>query len=361
MAKRDNFTGSLGNWSRADFRGTISRFRGVGAHSGVPDDVRFIAGVARIVLQRNAWMTTQEDADKEDMAIFLLSPAIGAESVDAIRVPMLDNGLTAVVSRLWFATPSVISARYSELPNDTDDARIRYVADELGLGTLPAIVYDSRTPNHALRWYPKGLAELEDVEVIALTGNVDQEAVFSTISDLCNECFVTPTGLPSGVSLWQDASRHWPQANAEALIQSHLKASLLGRFPYCTIRHEQLQTAGRTDLEIEEYDALDRSMVIYHCILELKVLRSHRSTGTAVSNAENQNWIQKGVEQAASYRNHKGARWSALCCFDMRQVDEDDTVCFAHVRHEADSVSVELWRWKLYASSEEYREAVCAS
>ena len=159
------------------------------------------------------------------------------------------------------------------------------------------------------------------------------------------------------MNLWKNSGGHWPREDAEALVQSHLKAGLTLRFPYCRVRHEQTQTAGRTDLEIEQFNPLDRSSVTYQAILELKVLRSFRHKGAKVSDGETKEAIREGVRQAASYRKVKAARWSALCCFDMRGSDTGDEACFAHVQESADAEDVTLKRWFLYASPAEYRQA----
>ena len=350
---------SLGRWADGDFSATVSRHRGAGADADLPDHARFVAGVARLVVQRAAEAARIGDRDEPDIAIFVLSSSPPAVAGNTKRVPMVDNGLTAVGGRLWFATPAVISAHYVELPEGADDdAQFAYVERHLGLGEEPTVVFDSRVTSNRLRWYPNGLAKTETVEFPPLDGDLTDQEVFRAIDLLHEQCFVTPSGLPQGVNLWMNPGSHWPRENAEALVQSHLKAGLTLRFPYCRVRHEQTQTAGRTDLEIERFIPLDRSSVTYEAILELKVLRSFRHAGAKVSDAETKKAIKEGVRQAASYRKGKEARWSALCCFDMRQADAGDDGCFDHVRESAADSKVALKRWLLYASPAEYRRAI---
>ena len=349
---------SLGRWTDGDFAGTVSRYRGTGADADLPDHVRFVAGVARLVIQRTAEAARLDEQDEPDIAIFVLSASAPATAQNAKRVPMVDNGLTAVVGRVWFATSAVISAYYLELPEGADDdAHFSYVEEDLALGNEPALVFDSRVTSNQLRWYPDGLANEETVEFPPLDGDVTAEEVFEAIDLLHGQRFVTPSGLPQGVNLWKNPRNHWPSEVAETLVQSHLEAGLTLQFPYCTVRHEQTQTAGRTDLEIERFNPHDRSSVTYQAILELKVLRSFSHTGTKVSEAENKNAIREGIRQAASYRKFKAARWSALCCFDMRQSDGGDEACFAHVKESADAKDIALKRWFLYASPAEFRAA----
>ena len=99
---------------------------------------------------------------------------------------------------------------------------------------------------------------------------------------------------------------------------------------------------GRTDLEIEQGNPVDHSLVTRYAILELKVLRSFGSTGHVVTQGFTDDWIESGVEQAAAYRAEKEARWSALCCFDMRVEDLGHAKCFESVQDMAESVCVWL-------------------
>ena len=271
---------------------------------------------------------------------------------------MLDNGHTKVVGRLWFTSAAVVSAYSVELPQDSsDDRRFSFVTDELDLGSHPTLIFDPRTVSPQLRWYAAGLSQPDKVELKPLEGDVSPEAVYEAIEQLYQECFVTPSGLPQGVNLWQRADRHWPRVDAEALVQSHLKAGLVMRFPYCKVRHEQPQQAGRTDLEIDQLNPVDRSITTRHAIVELKVLRSFHSSGSNVSDKHTKDWVEEGVRQASAYRTNTSARWSALCCFDMRMDDAGDNACFAHVEELADKLDVFLRRWFLYASSSAYRKA----
>ena len=270
---------------------------------------------------------------------------------------MFDNGLTKVNGRLWFTAASVVSGYYVDLPQGTDSERFSYVADQLDLGTQPTLLFEPRTLSPELRWYPEGLGQPDTRDLLPLEGVVRPGDVLSAIDQVYEQCFIVPGGLPQGVSLWNDASRRRPLENAESLVQSYLKVGLVMKFPYCTIRHEQTQLTGRTDLEIGQQDPLDRSVSTLHAILELKVLRSFWSTGLTVSDNQTKKWISEGVRQAATYRMDKEARWSALCCFDMRRDDAGDEACFADVQDCADALEVMLRRWFLYASAAELRQA----
>ena len=349
---------ALGTWSGGDFGTTASQTPPVGANHDLPEVTRFVAGVAHLLRRRSAQLESLSESDKPDVAIFVLKPRPPDSASNAKRVPMVDNGRTRVVGRLWFASESVISARYITLPAEIDDdQRFNFVVDKHGLGAYPTLLFDARTVHDELRWYPKGLGEPDTRELLTLKDVVIPDEVFAAIGRIYRECLRTPGGLPSGISLWENASRHWPRSDAEALLQSCLKVGLVTRFPLCTILHEQPQAAGRTDLEIEQCDPTDSNKVTRHGVIELKVLRSFWSEGNQVADRDVARHIEKGVQQAAAYRQGKRFTWTALCCFDMRKTDVGDPATFGHVLEKADAEDVLLRRWFLYASASAYREA----
>ena len=349
---------AIGSWTGGDFEGTVARYAGIGDDTDISDESRFVSGVVQLLIKRTAELDARGESENTDIAIFVLR-SIPPDSVsEARRVPMFDNGRTVVVGRLWFTSAPVASAKYVSLPaDDDDDARFSFVTDELELGSQPTLIFDPRTSTPELRWYPYGLGQADNYELMPLSGNVNPQDVFEAIDHLYRECFVTPGSLPLVQLLWQEPDRHWPNRLAEKMLQSHLKSGLVLRFPYCKVRHEQTQTSGRTDLEIEQPHHPDRSTVTRHGIMELKVLSSYGSTGSTVSDVESERKIVEGVQQAAAYRNDKESRWTSLCCFDMREVNIGDSQCFAHVREFADDQAVELRRWFIYANSALYREA----
>lgn len=354
---------NLEGWAAEDIEATFSQFAGIGATAGLPEQPRFVAGVAYLLRERKAFLDANCQSAVNDIAIFVLKPTPPDSTPSAVRVPMVNNGRTEVGGRLWFTAPTANSAHYVTLPYESndDDARFTYVTDELNLGSLPTLIFDPRTVTPQLRWYPEGLKQLDNVELKPLAGDVSPDDVFEAIDLLYMRHFVTPDGLPHGVSLWHDASRHRPLRNAEALVQSHLMTGLTLRFPHCIVRHEQPETSGRNDLEIEQIDPNDHSVVTRHAVIELKVLRSYRYSGSSVSEPETRRWIKDGVIQAMAYRNEKNIQWSALCCFDMREDDEGDGVCFTHVRNIAAALDVILGRWFIYKSARDYRRALSNS
>lgn len=362
MATNDYSESELGPWTGDNFEATAAQYGAITADADFPDEDRFVDKVAKLLLRRKAEADNAGESDDGDIAIFVLEPKPPESLSDAERVPMFDNGLTMVTGRLWFTPPAVVMAHYVDLPHGAnDDTRFSFVADELDLGSLPTLLFDPRTSSPELRWYPNGLSEPDNVELKPLGGDVTPDEVFEVIDRLHAKCFITPSGLPTSVNFWNDSGSYRPRENAEALVQSYLKIGLTSAFPFCTVRHEQTQTAGRTDLEIEQLNPIDGTIATRHAIIELKVLRSYGSGGSTVSPATTNDAIEKGVRQASAYRLTKETRWSALCCFDMRKDDLGVDACFHHVQELATELAVTLKRWFLYASSDAYRQALTNS
>ncbi len=348
--------GALGAWAGDDLGGTARASAGVGSDADLPRHVRFLAGVAKLIRRRLAEQRAEPSLTRP--AIFLLEPSARAHRPDAspTRVPMLDNGLTPVTGRLWFVSPVVVSGHYVELEDGDDDAMFAIVTDTLDLGRVPAIVFDPRTNVPSVRFYPHGLDAPETYEMVSVTGtDVSLERIFEAIERVHSTCLVTPDAQVKAGKLWENNVKCWPSSQAEDIVQLHLKAGLTTAFPTCTVRHEQTDVPGRLDLEIEESDALDRSKVVRHVILELKVLRSFRSSGEIVPPKNTLDWVESGVKQAAAYRQQRGARAAALCCFDMRR-EYTGEQCFDHVRELAERLTVELRLWFLFGTSARYRE-----
>jgi hypothetical protein len=347
---------SLGAWQGDDLIGTVLGNAGIGADAGLPAETRFLSGVAKLVRRRRA--TPGADSDPVTPAIFLLGAAAPTQNLgsQATRIPMLDNGLTRLSGRLWSVNSGVVSGHYVDIQELNDDALFKLVTEELKLGSVPAIVFDPRTSRPSVRHYSKGLNNPDAVEQIEISGaEVTLDGVFAVIGQVYGNCLITPEAQVRAGKLWKDSTKWWAADNAEDMVQLHLRVGLVTAFPTCTVRHEQTDIPGRLDLEIEESDPLDRSQVTRYVVLELKVLRSFGSTGKEYTTEYNLNWVESGVRQAATYRDKRGARAAALCCFDMR-TKHTGGECFGHVTELADRHQVVLRLWFIFATSEQYRE-----
>lgn len=356
MAVEEDHDNPLGDWTGDDLAATARANGGVGADADLSPEVRFLGGVAKLIRRRLAEQGAETDPARP--AIFLLEPKARPHrsGVDPKRVPMLDNGLTAVTGRLWFVSPVVVSGKYVELDDGDDDALFGIVTDTLGLGRVPAIVFDPRTKMPTVRFYPNGLVDSETFNAVTIIeSGLSLQRIYDAIDKVYQHCLVTPEAQARAGKLWVNGSKWWPSSEAEDVVQLYLRAGLTTAFPTCTVRHEQIAVSGRLDLEIEESDALDRGRITRHAVLELKVLRSFRSTGTTVSAADTLGWVESGVRQAASYRDERAALAAALCCFDMRNQHMGEQ-CFDHVRHLATDLAVDLKHWFIFGTSEQYRE-----
>jgi hypothetical protein len=327
---------------------------GVGADAGLPDEVRFRASVTRVIRKRLENVT---EHSRMTPAIFFLLPTgpklPDKESLEL--VPMLDNGVTQVEGNLWFVGPQAGSGYRYTLEEWIDDAAIFATAiDSLDVGHVPAIVFEPRPTSVEARFYPNGLREHDCYEKMRLNARtITIEDAVEVVERVYRQSLVTPDAQLACGKLWVKPARHWPVMDAEERIQLQLRTGLIGAFPNCVVRSEQPQTSGRLDLEIE--GPVSGGGYVRHLVLELKVLRSFRSSGKPVAEAEMLAWVKEGVDQAASYGDERKATARALFCFDMRKTFSGDA-CFSQVRSRAKRLKVALRVWHLFATSKSYRE-----
>jgi len=274
--------------------------------------------------------------------------------------PMLNNGETSIGGRAWFVGPVVLSGRCADITWSSDADVFALAVDELGLGQVPAVIFDPRPSPAQVRFYRNGLGEPDGCNVIDIQfGVVHLDSILDVVDRVHRRQLVTPDAQSEMGKLWTNKSKHWAAEKAELIIQMYLETALNAALPTCTIRSEQPQVSGRLDIEVEEADEDDPAHVVRHALLELKVLRGHGSTGTSVSAKEISDWIEEGVEQAYAYRVERGTEASALCCFDMRK-ELGGAHCFEFIRDRAGALEVTLRVWHLFASAKAYRRSASA-
>ena len=353
---------SLGPWKDANLRGTAHADAGLGADAGVPTLIRFRSTIAKLVRRRLAVRGNTNEPYLASVFLLMPSPPDSAVAHGPKRVPRLDNGMHEICGKIWFVGAGPGSGQFIPPTEDDDDSLFLFVTDTLELGDVPAIVFDPRHPELHIRHYPNGLADLDKFEDLSIEGSdVTIETVTAAIETTHSEKMITPDAQPKALKMWFDRNKWQPFKDAEDRAQSYLEVALNTAFPTCIIRAEQTMPEGRLDIEIIENDAINKSKIIQHGILELKVLRSFSQGGTPITNKYTRGWISSGVEQAAAYRDSKGALWGALICFDMRREDVGETPCFKHVRTLAKRHDVPLRRWFLYATSKQLRSALSAA
>lgn len=344
------------SWDDEALRSTIADSASEGDDAHLPDAIRFLRNVSKLVRRR----ATRDVQAPEPIAVFLLCPGGPDPSlnVTVTRAPMLSSGSTAVEGSIWIVGPMASWGQGVSTVSATDDEIFRIVTDDLGLGDAPAIVYDPRTVPFEVRHYPAGLANIDNCAVRpALFRKISIDEVLDAVSIVHANQLVTPNAQNTFLKLWQNAKLFRPKKDAELRVQAYLQTALGSTFPTCRVLPEQMRPGGRSDLELEEKDPNNPGGFVRHALLELKVLRSFGSTGISYSETKTKEWVSDGVRQAHVYRDERGTIASALCCFDMR-VDPDLTGCFSHVKAIAKKKAVTLRAWPIYPSAKAYQKAI---
>ena len=168
MPRSEDAPGSMGAWTPIELAETARSNMGVGADEDMRPDLRFRSSVAKLLRRRRALPIATMDSNRP--AVFLLQPAPPdlAPGYVSQRVPMLDNGMTAVNGRVWFVSEVTVCGRYIDLRLPNDHELFELVTDTFGLAVTPAIVFDRRLPVPEARFYPRGLGSPETVEPVSL-------------------------------------------------------------------------------------------------------------------------------------------------------------------------------------------------
>ncbi len=149
---------------------TLDNYFQTGVEVDLPEATRFISGVVKLIRKR--LFEAENETDPSQPAVFLLKPNILAKwrDIEPKRIPMLDNGLTQLTGRVWFVGPVVAAGKFIEVSNCDDDHLFQIITDELKLGDVPAILFDPRPNEPAVRFYHQGLNYTECVKVVGLCG-----------------------------------------------------------------------------------------------------------------------------------------------------------------------------------------------
>lgn len=343
----------LGPWRGADLRGTARTFAGDGSDDDLDAISRFGRNVARLALRR--LRQHRGEMRRDAIAIFLLQPA-GQTGSTTTREPMLGDGGVEVCGRIWFVSATAQSGR-SLTPRSEADGDMFDEVEALGLGEVPAAVFNPTVATPTVRLYRCGLQHAEAVEMVEVAEReTSLEDIKQIITRASERNLCTPDAqVPGAPSVWHDADKLHAAQNAEAVVQSHVKTALSVALFNCDIRHEQSTRAGRVDLEVVQQ--LEDGSSVIPAEIEIKVLRERNVRGKTWSVTKIQNWMRRGVRQAAGYRDERRARAGMLCCFDMRGADHGDAAVFAPIRAFAEELQIELHRSYVYNSAERYRLA----
>ena len=180
---------SLGPWDGADLVATARSHTGIGADQELPPSLRFRRNVAKLLKRRHS----AEDARRDSLAVFILSPH-PPDRVTHTRIPMLDNGRTEVVGRIWFVNEVVRTGHYIEGISDDDAVLFDTICTQIGLGNSPTIVFDPRLTHPEIRFYPDGLSNEDTCIVHAISDTeVSPDTINRVVERIYESSFITPT------------------------------------------------------------------------------------------------------------------------------------------------------------------------
>lgn len=356
-SKNNNDLDGLGVWGGDDFAAAARESRAAGLYVDMPKVEQFFKGTIRLI-QRRYFESQRAGGDAPYCALFLLCPNPGERGFHYPRVPTLDNGLTSLAGRVWFISERAVSGRFCEVDKAQGLDEVFVQLESQGFGEYPAITFDSHTAVPELRLYRRGVTYVEECETYPIHcsgSNVGPEKIKDAIDRLHQKCLITSDACKqSNISIWLKPERWMPVELAEKVVQGEVRKALLLSLPTCDVRSEMPDVMGRFDLMVEE-EAGRAGITLKHAVLELKILRSHTSTGSTVPASEMKGWIAGGVQQAAAYRTEQNATHAALCCFDMRKEKQSKEDTFADSSANADLLKVHTWVWGLYSASEAAR------
>lgn len=346
-----------GAWAGDESKIKKARLTGRGADTDVPEPLRFLVEVRRMVLARER----EPDAEFDRSAAMVLVSAAFYESAPPRLVRrFLSSGnyrLTGQVHYMGVATTGK-SRDY-----DGDDGALVDGLKADHAESLPTVIYLPKVGGHSkLNWYPYGLAQADKMKTYSVnTEAPTPELIQEVIDSVYDGELKTPDQVPADFSPWKDPAKGWAAKNAEERVQYAVRLGLHGRFgPHCRVRAEQPDKDGRTDIEIIGDFGVAQGKQTNFAVLEMKVLRERGSTGILHSPAQIDQHVLDGLEQASTYGDDRHFEERMLCCFDMRATNAGASAVFAAINDAAAKLNVHLCLWFLYRSSDHYREAQVA-
>jgi hypothetical protein len=193
--------------------------------------------------------------------------------------------------------------------------------DEKGFGSYAAVLLNLRERKVWL--FPEGVeteARWAEWEIKPVVRQIGADAVDELLTGFA-KAFLNPNA-DQALRVWHSPADGVPVSRTEEKIQKYLLMHARGVFGDCVAIPEAPTAAGRADLLIKRGDAAGG------VLLELKVLRSRSFSQDAkkasgYSQAQIDTHVVDGIDQAADYRDELRATEAFLCCYDMRDADED--------------------------------------
>ncbi|MBN8893841.1 MAG: hypothetical protein J0I71_03265 [Rhodanobacter sp.] len=347
-----------GAWAQDEDKLKAVVLTGKGSDIDLPEDLRFLIAVRRMVLARER----EPDAEFDCPAAMVLVPAAFFEaSPDGlVRRPFLNSGnyrLTGQVHYLGVAA----TGRSRDYAGDDGALLDALAADHADI--LPTVIYLPKAGGHSkLSWFPFGVAQDDKVQTLPVAPEPPTpERIRHVIDAVYEHELKSPDQVGASFSLWKDPAKGWAAKNAEERVQYAVRLGLSGRFsPQCRIKAEQPDKDGRTDIEIiGDFDVAPGKQTNF-AVLEMKVLRERGSTGVLRSPAQIDQHVRDGLEQASTYGDDRHFEERMLCCFDMRPTNTGAAAVFAAIKDDAETLKVHLCLWYLYRASDDYRKAQVA-
>jgi hypothetical protein len=331
---------------------------------GVPFDAgadrigRFLRKLAALIILRI------QRGDGGPFAMFLLGEGVrervGSCGCGARSKPLFSNGNDPIGARVWMTNARLAETHELEI-DFADDGETFAAVIAAGLGDLPAVTLDLRTPGEPrLSLFPEGCDQPGvKYEIEIADRPIDPARMKAALDTFYVDNLRTPMIAKAGhaTSPWKMASKGVPNNRPEEIIEGRLLHQLKRLFPRHDSRSQPMTEDGIIDISVYMPESTRSGLPGRRCdyVLELKAL-ADRTTNDNPSTSDHAEQIEKGYIQALAYSRAEQSLQAALCLFDMRAADFTDDSCFAGVKDRAAEEHIDLWRWKLLRSSEQGRQ-----
>ncbi|MGJ4916056.1 hypothetical protein [Bradyrhizobium oligotrophicum] len=351
-----NDSNPFGGASKEELASVVQNNLGDDPDFEAPEGALAVELLARSIAARMSHADWVKDTKR--LAVFIVSDRARemATALGAAREPIIDNGSRCLTGALWLTGGSFASGYYLKF-NSCEPSEIFDEVRAKGLGSKPALAFDPNATKPEIRFYPKGVDDEARVQrFIVSSGAFTLAALDSVMKNHYEQSIITPDATLPDFNPWKNAAKYYPRERAEAFFQGMLKLVLDVAFgPKCRIAFEVRGTEGRCDLLISS--RAGQGDWLNHAALELKVLRSFTSGGSAVSSAARVRAVRNGLLQAVAYRNENDAKNGLLCCFDMRAPKHCDGASYLKpISAKAKQQKIGLRSFRIFASSEDLRQ-----
>lgn len=223
------------------------------------------------------------------------------------------------------------------------------------LGGRPIAVVLVADQQVNLLWCPAGFFDEEESVAFEIAWKGGAAINLDTVDEALGRYHHEWASSGQRVKVWHCRDNRVPVRWAEAAIQNTLSPYLAGTFGPGSVDVEIDVPTGRVDIQLIDHS---EGKAVIAGILELKVLRSKHfnkdaEKATTCPKSENVAALKKGVVQAWSYRNDKGASLACLCCYDMQT--PPSVALLSEVQEDADKKEVVLRHFPIFLSADDYR------